>query len=75
VSRNLLRPAELVAPIAIAEPSYRVTVALDRQTLPAFGRDFPLGPDMTLKAEIVFDRRPLLAWVFEPVLSLRGGWS
>ena len=27
VSRNLLRPAELVAPIAIAEPSYRVTVA------------------------------------------------
>ena len=75
VSRNLLRPAELVAPIAMAEPSYRVIVALDRQTLSAFGRDFPLGPDMTLKADIVFDRRSLIEWVFEPVLSLRGRWS
>jgi len=75
VSRNLLRPAELVAPIAINEPSYRVVVALDRQTLSAFGRDFPLGPDMTLKADIVFDRRSLLEWVFEPMFSLRGRWS
>lgn len=75
VSRNLLRPTELVAPIAMAEPSYRVIVALNRQTLSAFGRDFPLGPDMTLKADIVFDRRSLLEWVFEPVLSLRGRWS
>jgi membrane fusion protein len=75
VSRNLLRPAELVAPIAIDEPSYRVVVALDRQTLSAFGRDFPLGPDMTLKADIVFDRRSLLEWVFEPMFSLRGRWS
>ncbi|HET7883996.1 MAG TPA: HlyD family efflux transporter periplasmic adaptor subunit [Acetobacteraceae bacterium] len=75
VSRNLLRPAELIAPIAIGEPSYRVTVSLDRQSLPAFGREFPLGPDMTLRADIVFDRRSLLAWVFEPLLSLRGRWS
>ena len=75
VSRNLLRPTELVAPIAINEPSYRVVVALDRQTLSAFGRDFPLGPDMTLKADIVFDRRSLLEWLFEPMLSLRGRWS
>lgn len=75
VSRNLLRPAELVAPIVIDEPSYRVVVALDRQTLSAFGRDFPLGPDMTLKADIVFDRRSLIEWVLEPMLSLRGRWS
>jgi membrane fusion protein len=75
VSRNLLRPSELIAPIAIGEPSYRVTVALDRQTLAAFGREFPLGPDMTLRADIVFDRRSLLAWVFEPIFSLRGRWS
>ncbi len=75
VSRNLLRPAELIAPIAIAEPSYRVIVALDRQSVPAFGQDFPLGPDMTLKADIVLDRRSLLEWVFEPLISLRGRWS
>ena len=52
-----------------------VTVALDRQTLAAFGREFPLGPDMTLRADIVLDRRSLLAWLFEPLLGLRGRWS
>lgn len=75
VSRNLLRPAELIAPIAVTEPSYRVTVALHQQNVTAFGREFPLGTDMVLKADIVFDRRTLLEWLFEPLLSLRGRWS
>ncbi len=72
VSGTLLRPAELVGPVAAGDPSYRVTVALDRQSVEAFGRSFPLGPDMTLKADIVFDRRSLLDWVLDPLLSLRG---
>jgi len=72
VSRTLLRPAEVVGPIAIGDPTYRVTVALDRQSIAAFGHDFPLGADMTLKADIVFDRRSLLDWVLDPVRSLRG---
>jgi membrane fusion protein len=75
VSRTLLRPAELVGPIALREPCYRVAVALDRQTLDAWGREIPLSPDMTLRADIVFDRRILLAWLFEPLLGLRGRWS
>ena len=73
VSRKLLRPAEVVAPVVSAEASYRVIVDLDQQSLPAFGRDFPLGADMTLKANIVFDRRSLLDWVLDPLRSLRGG--
>jgi membrane fusion protein len=74
VSSSLLRPNELVAPVTISEPAYRITVALDQQTLTAFGKAFPLGADMTLKADIVFDRRSLLEWLFEPLLSLRGRW-
>jgi membrane fusion protein len=72
VSRTLLRPAELVGPITVADPSYRVTVGLDAQSVLAFGREFPLGADMTLKADIVFDRRSLLGWVLDPIYSLRG---
>ena len=72
VSGTLLRPAELVGPIASSDPAYRVTVALDQQSVAAFGHVFPLGADMTLKADIVFDRRSLLEWVLDPVLSLRG---
>jgi membrane fusion protein len=72
VSATLLRPAEIVGPIAISDPSYRVTVTLDQQSIEAFGRAFPLGADMTLKANIVFDRRSLLDWVLDPIRSLRG---
>ena len=72
VSGTLLRPAEIVGPMAARDPSYRVTVTLDRQSIQAFGREFPLGTDMTLKADIVFDRRSLLDWVLDPVRSLRG---
>ena len=75
VSRTLLRPAEVVGPIVLNDPSYRVTVVLDRQDITAFGRDFPLGADMALRADIVFDRRSLMKWLLEPVLSLRGNWS
>ncbi|MGC1407551.1 MAG: HlyD family efflux transporter periplasmic adaptor subunit [Acetobacteraceae bacterium] len=73
VSRTLLRPAEVVGPVISAEASYRVIVDLDQQSLPAFGHDFPLDADMTLKANIVFDRRSLLDWVLDPLRSMRGG--
>lgn len=72
VSRTLLRPSEVVGPVVINEPSFPVIVSLDRQNLAAFGRDFPLGADMTLKANIVLDRRSLLEWVLEPLRSMRG---
>ncbi len=75
VSGTLLRPAELIGPIALGEPSYRVTVALDHQEVDAFGRSFPLGADMAVQADIVFDRRPLMAWLLEPILGMQGRWS
>ena len=72
VSSTLLRPAELVGPIPTNEPSYPVIVTLDRQSIPAFGRQFPLDADMALKASIVLDRRSLLDWVLEPLYTMRG---
>jgi membrane fusion protein len=49
-----------------------VTVRLDRQAIDAFGREVPLQPDMTLKANIVLEGRSLVAWLFEPLISARG---
>jgi membrane fusion protein len=72
VSRTLLRPSELIGPVAADYPAYLVTVAIARQTVTAAGRSFPLRADMTLKADIVFDRRSLLKWVLDPMLSLHG---
>lgn len=67
VSRVSLRPSEIVGPVTAGEQSYRVMVTLTRQSIAAFGHDFPLGADMTLRANIVLDRRSLLDWVLEPI--------
>jgi membrane fusion protein len=55
-----------------AEPYYRVQVALDHQTVTAYGNQEPLRPGMRLDADILGERRKLYEWVLEPLYSLRG---
>jgi membrane fusion protein len=69
VSRTLLKPDEIVGPVLAREPSYRVDVALERQTMRAYGAELPLGPDLELQADILFERRTVLAWMLDPLLS------
>lgn len=54
------------------EPMYRITVALERQDMPAYGQPMPLAPGMRLEADVLLDRRRLIEWIFEPVLGLAG---
>jgi membrane fusion protein len=72
VSSSLLKPSEAAGPLVPKEPSYRVIARLDRQTVTAYGSEMALRPDMSLKADIVFDRRSLIEWLFDPLLSARG---
>jgi len=74
VSRSALAPAELgfTPPDGSREPLYRVKVALDRQTVRAYGRIEPLQAGMQVEADVILDRRRLIEWVFEPLLSLAG---
>ncbi|WP_230531071.1 HlyD family efflux transporter periplasmic adaptor subunit [Microvirga roseola] len=72
VSQAVLSPDEVIGKVSLSEPAYRVTVRLDRQDVDAFGRRVALQPDMTLKADIVLEDRSLLAWLFEPLISVRG---
>ena len=72
VSQAVLSPNEVIGRTTLTEPAYRVTVRLDRQAIDAFGRRVALQPDMTLKADIVLEGRSLLAWLFEPLISVRG---
>jgi membrane fusion protein len=73
VATTMLGPSELPGPIAglAKESAYRVKVALERQTVDAFGREVPLQPDMTLRADIILERRSLIEWLLEPLLSVR----
>jgi membrane fusion protein len=72
VSRTLLKPDEVVGPVVLQGPSYRVGITLDMQTMHAYGTDVPLAPDLQLQADILFDRRTLLAWILDPLISAWG---
>jgi membrane fusion protein len=83
VSRTPLQSSELAAlPLpgtvsgtslgATGEPLYRITVALDRQSVEAYGHAEPLAPGMQLEADVMLDRRRLIEWIFEPLLSVVG---
>lgn len=73
IARTLLRPEQLSAGVPPpTEPTYRATVALHAQTITAYGNSIPLQADMQLRADIIFDRRGFLRWLFDPVLSARG---
>ena len=78
VSRSPLQAAELAglslpaAASAGGEPLYRITVALDRQSVAAYGQAQTLSPGMQLEADVLLDRRRLIEWLFEPVLGIAG---
>lgn len=74
ISRSALSTGELgalIGSVQQGEPFYRVTVALDRQTVMAYGQAEPLKPGMLLEAGILGERRKLIEWVFEPLYSLK----
>ena len=73
VSRSAITPA--TGDGQSAEPYYRVLVALDQQSITAYGKPEPLRPGMRLDADILGERRKLYEWVLEPLYSLRGRTS
>jgi len=74
VSRSAVSPAELGFTPADGsrEPVYRIKVELPSQTIDAYGKPEPLKAGMQVEADILLDRRRLIEWVFEPLLSLSG---
>lgn len=51
---------------------YRVTAALDVQTVAVYGKPQPLQAGMALQADILQERRRLYEWVLEPLYSVTG---
>ncbi len=71
VASTMVMPGDIPEPVSLKEPGYEVRVALDRQWVEASGRQMGLQSDMTLAADIILERRPLIDWLFEPLLSAR----
>jgi len=71
---NLPLPGSLAGTTlgASGEPLYRITVALDQQSVQAYGQAQALVAGMQLEADVMLDRRRLIEWVIEPLLSVAG---
>jgi membrane fusion protein len=70
VSRTVLDPRELSAPLKIDEPVYRIEVAPSAQAVAAYGERMKLQPGMTLTASIILDRRSFLDWLLQPLKAV-----
>jgi membrane fusion protein len=71
VAHTILTGNETTGPITLKEPAYRVSVALERPDIDAYGLKMPLQPDMLLRADVVLEQRSLMRWLLDPVLSAR----
>jgi membrane fusion protein len=72
ISKTLILPGETALPVQLQEPAYRVTVALEEQSVRAYGQNFPLQAGMLLDADIWLDRRKLYEWLLDPLYSVLG---
>ena len=72
ISKTLITPHEVTLPVPLQEPVYRVTVALEAQTVTVYGAEMPLQAGMVLEADIWLDQRRIIEWVFDPLYSITG---
>jgi membrane fusion protein len=71
VSSTVISPTEVgFQGLRIDEPVFRIRVSLVRESMLAYGQAIPLQPGMLASAEIVFDRRNLLRWLFDPIYAV-----
>lgn len=70
ISETAQLPQELNASFMLQEPAYKAKVKLDKQEIIAYGNPHSLQPGMLLTAEIILEKRSLLEWLLEPVLSV-----
>ena len=71
VSHTIVTSADASGPITLKEPAYRVTAALERSDIAAYGENIPLQADMLLSADIILEHRSLMSWLLDPLLSVR----
>ena len=70
ISATVMVSDALPVALALNEPVYRIRASLEAQFIHAYGEAVALRPGMLLDAEIVKDRRTLIEWLFEPIVSM-----
>lgn len=71
ISATPFRPGELDAPVPYEQAVYRVVVDLNKQTVSAYGNEVALKAGMTLQGDLITDRRTLMQWMLDPLMTMR----
>ncbi|MFT7458720.1 MAG: membrane fusion protein [Planctomycetota bacterium] len=71
VTESILAPGEILAPFELKEPVYRVTANIEKKTIDARGKEIILQSGMTLRANIILERRSFLDWLLAPLRAVR----
>ncbi len=71
VTETVLTPDELLTSVDLRESVYRVTADIKTETILARDKVLTLQPGMTIKANIVLERRSFTDWIFEPLRAVR----
>jgi membrane fusion protein len=71
LSETVVTSADITAPIELKEPAYKASVALDRPDVDVDDRRIPLQPDMLLRADVILEKRSIMAWLIDPLQSTR----
>lgn len=72
VSRHALMPGEDQEAGPVREPYFLAHVSLEQPWVDAYGKPVALRSGMTLKADIILERRSLIDWLLEPLLVMKG---
>ena len=71
VSHTIITGDESAGPLPLKEPVYRVIARLERNDIDAYGQKIALQPHMLLKADVILEKRSIMSWLFDPILSVR----
>jgi membrane fusion protein len=72
VSRTAVPPSGRAEAALAGEPMYEVVVALQSQSVTAYGQRRELRAGMAVEADVLLETRRLYEWMLEPLYSLRG---
>ena len=71
LSSTVLAPSEVSVPgLTLQEPVFRLRVVLESEAIEAYGERIALQPGMLLSANVIFDRRSLIEWLFDPIFAV-----
>lgn len=72
IDKTLITQEESHFPVQLAEPVYRLQAELDHQSIAGYDREFPFKSGMLFSADIILDKRTLIEWMLDPILSVKG---